>query len=188
MSDRVVIDERRTPSPVMRPARSDDAAAIASVHIASSDDAYAPLAGTWPQADHSARTALWAESLSGRTFVLVAEDTDGAVIGFVSGGAARRPETAVELELYVIHVLPGHRNRGVGSALWRAACRDLRGVELAPMYLDTLAELACSSFYERHGGEVVERRPMDFHGAERTHVTYRWSQGASSEAIDSPTR
>jgi hypothetical protein len=49
------------------------------------------------------------------------------------------------------------------------------------MFVDTLAELRACSFYERRGGQVVERRPMDFHGATRTHVTYLWSTGASSE-------
>ena len=45
-----------------------------------------------------------------------------------------------------------------------------------------VAELdGCCSFYERHGGQLTERRPIDFHGATRTHVTYLWPSGASSE-------
>jgi hypothetical protein len=49
------------------------------------------------------------------------------------------------------------------------------------MYVYTLAELACCSFYERHGGQLCERFPTDFHGAERTQVTYRWLSGVPSE-------
>jgi GNAT superfamily N-acetyltransferase len=170
-------------TPFLRRAEAIDAAAIASVHIASSDDAYAPLALAWPVADASARAAMWAESLrdhAERPLVLVAQH-DGAVVGFVGGGPARRKEAGAELEIYVIHVHPAHRGRAVGAALWRSACAELRGPGLAAMYVDTLAELRCCSFYERHGGQLVDRRPTDFHGATRTHVTYRWARGAPSD-------
>jgi ribosomal protein S18 acetylase RimI-like enzyme len=167
--------------PIVRSARLEDAAAIASIHIASSDDAYAPLAAEWHPADPAKRAAVWAKTLAeaGAALVLLAEDTDGTVIGFVSGGKARRTEPATELELHVIHVHPEHRGQGVGDALWSAACGEVRGSELTAMFVDTLAELRCCSFYERHGGELIERRPVSFQGAERTHVTYRWAHGVS---------
>ncbi len=167
--------------PSIRAARVDDAEAIASVHIASSDDAYAPLAAQWHPADAAARAAKWAKSIAEASplpLVIVADDARDGVIGFVSGGRARRVEPNAQLEIYVLHVLPAHRGRGVGDALWTAACRALRGSELTPIYVDTLAELRCCSFYERHGGVLVERKPIDFHGAARTHVTYRWPDGA----------
>ena len=167
---------------MVRAARIDDAEAIASVHIASSDEAYAPLAAEWASADTATRAARWEKSIAETTsrlpLVLVAEDTLGRVIGFVSGGHARRTEPAVPFEVYVIHVHPAHRGRAIGDALWIAACRELRGPQLAALYVDTLAELRCCSFYERHGGQLIERRRTDFHGATRTHVTYRWTDGA----------
>jgi ribosomal protein S18 acetylase RimI-like enzyme len=167
---------------VLRRARVGDAAAIASAHIASRDDAYAPLAAEWSADDTSARTKMWAKTLSDAKLllVIVAEDANGAVIGFVEGGPARRQEPAAELEIYVIHVHPKHRGQGLGDALWVAACEELRGPKLASMYVDTLAELRSCSFYARHGGQVVERRVTDLHGAARTHVTYRWADGVSS--------
>jgi ribosomal protein S18 acetylase RimI-like enzyme len=111
---------------------------------------------------------------------MVAEDARGMIIGFVGGGPARRPEPAAEREIYVIHVHPEHRGRGVGDALWCAACNELRGSSVVAVYVDTLAELRCCSFYARRGGTVVERRIVDFHGASRTHVTYRWARGVPS--------
>jgi hypothetical protein len=56
--------------------------------------------------------------------------------------------------------------------------RALAPFILSASSVDTLAELRCCSFYERHGGEIVERRPTGFYGATRTHVTYRWAEGA----------
>jgi ribosomal protein S18 acetylase RimI-like enzyme len=167
----------------IRSATVGDAAAISSVHVASRDDAYAPLAVSWPTDNASERTAMWLEILRKQDeypLVLVAE-LDGTVVGFVSGGSARRTEPGSELEIYVIHVHPAHRGRALGADLWSAACHALRGPALASMYVDTLAELRCCSFYERRGGHVAERRPIRFHGARRTHVTYRWASGAPSE-------
>jgi ribosomal protein S18 acetylase RimI-like enzyme len=154
-----------------------DAHAIALVHIASSDDSYAPLAAQWQSYDVKARAGTWEERLADeRRHTLVAQDASGQVVGFVTGGAARRPECA-ELEIYAIHVLPDLRGRGVGTGLWNAACAALRGPALASLYVDTLAELRACSFYERHGGQIVERKGTVFHGAQRTHVSYRWGRG-----------
>jgi ribosomal protein S18 acetylase RimI-like enzyme len=165
---------------LIRRARVVDAPAIAAIHIASSDDAYAPLAAVWPSADAAKRAAMWTETLSAedpRCPVFIAEDETGAVIGFCGAGPARRSEPLAEVEIHVIHVLPAYRGRGIGDALWKAICLETRGPNLASMYVDTLAELACCSFYESRGGEVIERRFADFHGATRTHVTFRWLRG-----------
>jgi ribosomal protein S18 acetylase RimI-like enzyme len=170
--------------PILRKAGVGDARAIALVHIASSDDVYAPLAGEWRAVDPDERAARWARSLGEENrLALVAEGADGTVIGFVSGGPARRQESDAEFEIYAIHVCPWHRGRGVGGAMWNAACRDLRGSRLAAMYVDTLAELRACSFYERHGGKVAERGVTTFHGAQRTHLTYRWASGLRSDSM-----
>ncbi|HWL89021.1 MAG TPA: GNAT family N-acetyltransferase [Polyangiaceae bacterium] len=140
------------------------------------------MAGSWPAADHDAHTVLWVESLrkrDGHTLVLVAE-IDGAVVGFVEGGPARRKDPGAEVEIYVMHVHPDHRGRAIGADLWDAACHVLRGPELASVYVDTLAELRCCSFYARRGGLRMEIRPRDFCGAPRTHVTYMWPKRTRS--------
>jgi ribosomal protein S18 acetylase RimI-like enzyme len=169
----------------VRGAGIDDAAAIAAVHVASSEEAYAPLAAEWSRGNLEARAAHWSAILAKESSerVMVAQDGTGLVVGFVGGGRARRPEPAAEVEIYVIHVHPDHRGRGVGGVLWTAVCSELRGPSLRATYVDTLAELRCCSFYARRGGQVVERRATDFHGATRTHVTYRWALGMA----DSPS-
>jgi GNAT superfamily N-acetyltransferase len=170
----------------IRDASVRDAEAIARVHIESSEDAYAPLARTWIAPDREQRTRAWAERLAAEAsdatrFVLVAE-VDGELVGFLSAGPSRRQDVDADLEIYVIHVLPLHRGRDVGGALWRAACPRLRGPGLRSMHVQTLAELRCCSFYEARGGKIVERRPGEFHGAAVTEVVYHWSPGHSSEA------
>jgi ribosomal protein S18 acetylase RimI-like enzyme len=169
---------------VIREARASDGAQIVRVHIESTADAYAPLAGTWPTQDLDAKRAHWAARLEdsqrdAKRVDLVA-DLAGSVVGFVSAGVCRRADIA-EVEIYVIHVLPEHRGTGFGRRLWSEACKRIRGEALCSMYVATLAELRCCSFYERHGGEVASRRPRSFLGAAVTDVVYIWPAGRSNE-------
>ncbi|MFO0735000.1 MAG: GNAT family N-acetyltransferase [Labilithrix sp.] len=144
-----------------------DASRIAAAHVASANDAYAPLAAQWAAVDLTEHTEAWSATLaSGPGVVWVAASLDG----FVHGGPARRTEPGVSHEVYAIHVLPAQRGTGLGAALWTAIRDELGGA----LYVDTLAELPCCRFYERHGGERIEERPTDFRGAARTHVTYRF--------------
>ena len=63
-----------------------DAAAIAQVHVESSEEAYAPLAEAWTPGDVEERARQWGLRLAappdGPWFALVAE-RDGAVAGFI---------------------------------------------------------------------------------------------------------
>jgi hypothetical protein len=68
----------------------------------------------------------------------------------------------------------------VGALLWQEGCRRLRGGALRSMFVSTLAELRCCSFYERHGGQVLRRKPLSFYGAERTEVIYCWPAGRAN--------
>ena len=59
---------------VVRKADISDARGIALVHIASSDDTYAPLAAEWQSDDEGERTARWAKILSEQNrLVMIAE-------------------------------------------------------------------------------------------------------------------
>lgn len=167
----------------VRAATPADAAAIARVHVESSEDAYAPLAGQWTADDVETRAQQWSSRLAGPSddpwFALVAE-RDGEVVGFVAAGPARRGDVEAEVEVYVIHVLLRHRGVGIGARLWAAACERVRGPELRSMYVATFAELRCCSFYEARGGEVAERVPGDFKGGRVTKVVYLWRRGRTS--------
>jgi L-amino acid N-acyltransferase YncA len=178
------------PRASIREARLSDVRAIARVHIESSQEAYAPLAKQWPAPDLSARAAKWESwletSQTDPTRVDLVADVEGSIVGFISAGSARRKEAGADVEVYVVHVLPQHRGKSLGSQLWVAANKQARGESLRGMYVDTFAELRCCSFYEAHGGEVVSRTPRVFHGGDVTGVVYAWPLGRSSEPLRVP--
>jgi len=161
-----------------------DAAAIARVHIESSEDAYAPLAKEWSGPDLDGRTRAWngwltaAQSDLGRVDLVAVAGSE--VVGFVTVGLARRHDVTAKLEVYVMHVLPDHRGKGVGGRLWKEGCTRSRGENLRSVYVETFAELRCCSFYEARGGEPVLSTPASFKGGSVTRVVYLWRTGKLS--------
>src|SRR5690606_29770430 len=131
--------------------------------VASSADAYRPLAREWKALDEAEQARKWADWLTATQDdpmrVEMVAEVGGDVVGFATAGPARRDDLETNLELYVIHVLPSHRGRGVGGRLWSAVCGEVRGAERKSLYVATYAELRCCSFYEARGGELVEREP-----------------------------
>ena len=168
----------------IREARASDAEAIARVHLKSSEDAYAPLAREWRGPDLEANTARWHKWLGADPDLLRLDlllELEGNVVAFVGGGSARRSDIGADVEIRVIHVLPEFRGKGLGAQLWSAATKRLRGEQLRSMYVATLAELRCCSFYEAHGGAVASRSARDFHGNAATDVIYLWPLGHPSK-------
>ena len=169
----------------VREAGTFDAEGIARVDIESSQVSFAPLARHWPPPDLAARAAWWASlleaSLADSKRVDFVATVDDLVVGFVGGGPARRSDVPARVEIYVIHVLPDNRGNGIGGQLWNVACGLLRGTSRAPLYVETLAELRCCSFYETHGGEVLTRNPSTLHGGVVTQLVYIWPEGTSNE-------
>lgn len=162
---------------VIRHARQFDAASIARVHIASSDDSLAPLAREWPASDFERRTEQWVARLQDAKRLNMVATVADQVVGFIGGGPPRQQDIPRGVEIYVVHVLPTHRRAGIGGKLWDFACTTLRGPAPAPLYLETLAELPCCNFYDARGGEVLTRTAGTFFGGEVTYLGYYWPAG-----------
>ena len=108
---------------MIREARAADAKAIGRVHVAGWQTAYqgivpeAYLAGLNPED----RRAFWQRILAepdSKSIVLVAEDPQGRIVGFASGGSERDHEVAeYDGELYAIYLYPDARRQGIGLSL-----------------------------------------------------------------------
>ncbi|HXG77611.1 MAG TPA: GNAT family N-acetyltransferase [Gaiellaceae bacterium] len=117
---------------LVRDAAQADAHAIAHVHTATWQEAYAHVFPAHRLAGlvEEHRAARWQESLASpqpRSHTLVAE-LAGEVVGFAHVGPSRDPEANGDLdaELYAIYVLPEAWGRGVGRALMAQVLRRLR--------------------------------------------------------------
>jgi ribosomal protein S18 acetylase RimI-like enzyme len=139
---------------VIRPARADDAAALAGVEVRGWWHAYASYVDHERLAEHTvaSRTERWRELLAGGTDTAVAE-VEGRVAGFASIGVPRLadPDPGVG-ELYAIYVDPPAQGAGVGTALLVDAERRLRehGFERALLSVFEANGLA-RAFYRARG-------------------------------------
>ncbi|MGI8678300.1 MAG: GNAT family N-acetyltransferase [Jatrophihabitans sp.] len=138
----------------IRPATTDDADAIAVVHVRSWQATYR---GTFADEfldtmDVAGRAARWRENLAEPQdpHVLVAESESG-VKGFAAVGSSRDDDAdAATGELWAIYADPEAQGTGVGRALMRAVLAVLDGYEQATLWVLTGNERAIR-FYECAG-------------------------------------
>lgn len=144
----------------LRQANEADAASIAAIHVASWRDAYAAILDPdflrGPIEDE--RLGLWVERLREPVpgqIVQIAEDEDGAAIGFVC--AFRNADSQWGSIIDNLHVVPDLRGHGVGEGLLRSAASLLeRQGAAGGLFLWVFsANVAALRFYQRLGGKVV---------------------------------
>ena len=142
-------------SVAFRDAVSEDARAIAEVHVASWRWAYrGQLAGeTLDALDVTAREVRWRGAIADpATIVLVAVE-DGSIVGFASAGPTRDDDTPPSTgELGAIYLVERAVGRGVGRGLLERAVEGMRssGFNKASLWVLDTNERA-RRFYERAG-------------------------------------
>jgi ribosomal protein S18 acetylase RimI-like enzyme len=145
---------------VIRPARADDAPAIAGVQVRAWWHAYADIVDHEHLASRTvaARTERWREILAGSRSETAVAEVDGRVAGFASVGAPMhaKPEPGLG-ELHAIYVDPPAQGAGVGTALLADAERRLggRGFDRALLSVFEANGLA-RAFYRAHGWREEE--------------------------------
>lgn len=159
---------------LVRPARREDAAAIADVHVRTWQAAYEHIFGAERLAGiGDRRRAQWKEWLADpeqRWQVLVAEEA-ARVVGFASVGASRDEDGKGELA--AIYVLPEAWGSGAGAALMATALEELSGYSSATLWVLEDNPRA-RRFYEREGWILDGgRRDEEFLGVTVAEVRYR---------------
>jgi L-amino acid N-acyltransferase YncA len=165
---------------VIRPAKKDDAAAIAKIHVETWRSTYA---GLLPDnlllrmnvAEHEAR--WWRHALARyrrNHFVYVAETKEDGVIGFGSGGPSREPELAYKGEIYTLYLGDEHHGLGFGKRLFCALAERSMRDRGNSLIVWVLAGNPARFFYESMGGRPVARRPGVMAGAKIEELAYGW--------------
>ncbi|WP_135467089.1 GNAT family N-acetyltransferase [Crenalkalicoccus roseus] len=188
----------------IRRARPSDAAAIGAVHVATWRSAYAGVLPDHYLANLSVmrHAAGYEQAVADRrnghaVFVAIASGADappghewregGVVIGFASGGRARRPGLA-EGEIETIYVLDDYRDRGVGRRLMRAMAAHLAAVGCRSAMLWVLEANPTRWFYQRLGGRPVARESIRFAGQPLEQIAYAWDPIETLLAATAPAK
>ncbi len=170
------------PNYAVRLATEADLPTVAGIHIASWQDAYKGVVPDALLANRSVEGSLsgWRSTFAKYPAnITVATAQDGAIHGFCCAGPVvdTAKNAPFEFQIYGLHVLPASRQRGIGSALLRAAFARARESErMRSAIVWTLRDLQLSRrFYEREGGQVVKTDVWSIDGTALPEVAYGWA-------------
>lgn len=163
----------------IREATVDDAAAIATVHVAAWKETYRGIV-TDEVLDNLSiqrRTEQWVNSLSdeGSTYhrAFVAE-MDGQVMGFSNYGLPQEKDSGFDGELFAIYILQSAHKLGIGTLLVEAVVRGMRDLGYKSMMVWVLRDNPARGFYERLGGVYLYEKPIDIGGLQLMETAYGW--------------
>ena len=173
----------------IRIANVHDAAAIANIHVESWHTTYKGIVPDefLARLSYVQREQLWRQVLtdpSKPSYVYVAEDDSGKVVGFVAGGPERSGDPVYTGELYAIYLLAPYQGQGIGRQLAITLVKRLMQEGMTALLLWVLAENSSWKFYEQLGGRPVYEKTVSIGGVPLMEVAYGWQ--AAHTLIEPP--
>jgi L-amino acid N-acyltransferase YncA len=165
---------------MIRPARVEDAAAIARVSVDVWRTTYkgivpaAHLANLSYQRREQMWMNAWAQS-ERRNFIAVALNDQDEVVGFINGGPQRDArDNAFVAELYAIYLLDHYHGNGLGRRLTQALASYLVAQNLCSMTVVVLADNPACQFYQALGAQYVRSQDVEIGGVTLLEQVYGW--------------
>ncbi|RAP76139.1 GNAT family N-acetyltransferase [Paenibacillus montanisoli] len=145
---------------IMRMASIDDCEGIAKVHLESWKTTYAGII---------ADSYLAGLTLEGRIrnrllafnhpqpdeMTFVAEEPDGRIVGFISGGKCREADLVYDAEVYAVYLLKEAQGLGYGRRFFTKMAAALKARGYSSLMLWVLRDNPALHFYEKMGGAVI---------------------------------
>ena len=165
----------------LRPARANDAAAIARVHVDSWRTTYVGIVPDQHLASlsYESREQRWRERLAApdpTQFIYVAETDTGQVVGFAMGGPERENDTVYKGELYGLYLLQEYQRRGIGRQCVATIARRLQQDGFTNMLIWVLAENPACAFYTALSGKPAREKTVTIGGKELREIGYGWDR------------
>lgn len=163
----------------IRIAGREDAVLIAHMHAASWKDAYRNILPEEYLEDNleAEREKHWhnkMNELSGNDFVLIAEENK-TPIGFISVWEVNDGDYDAFVDN--LHVLPGEKSKGRGSALMAYAAERLIRLNKRSFYLWVLdPNIPARRFYERIGGIAKDKSMFEINGVKIPETRFVWTE------------
>lgn len=163
----------------IRPARVEDALGIARMHVDSWRTTYRGIVPNHvlDTMTYERREQAWTKGLSNRErnrFDYIAEDEQGQIVGFVTGGPLRDGDASYENELHAIYLLKEAQGQGLGRRLLLTFMERLVQEGSNAMLLWVFADNPARRFYEAMGGHYLSAQPMEIGGVTIEEVSYGW--------------
>jgi L-amino acid N-acyltransferase YncA len=160
----------------IRKAELTDAKEIAKVHVNSWKTTYADIIPDeyLNNLVYEGREKLWKENIP-NSEVFVAENEEGKIVGFSSGGKERSGKYPDYTgELYAIYILKEYQGNGLGKLLVKAIIEELQQSNFSSMIVLVLADNSSRLFYEKLGGEKIDTIEVNIFGKKLNELVYGW--------------
>lgn len=164
---------------LIREASMKDVKGIAKVHVDSWKSTYK---GIVPESYlntlvYEEREKLWESAFAdGREpeCLFVAEDNEGNIVGFASGGAERTKKYGYNGELYAIYLLESSHGQGVGTKLLQQVAYKLKELGYTDMLVWVLKDNPSVAFYQSFEPEKVDKEKITISGKELEEWAFGW--------------
>lgn len=151
--------------------------AVAKVHVRSWQESFAGLV---PQSVMDRITVESRINAFEKRFqtdyyrMFVAEVADLGIVGFADCGLPREEIDSYQAELYAIFLLPEFQGSGVGRRLFSLCLEAVVKSGKSSMYLLAFEASPYRPFYDKMGGQLVMKRPVEIEGTTFDAVVYGW--------------
>ncbi|MDX2255451.1 MAG: GNAT family N-acetyltransferase [Pseudanabaenaceae cyanobacterium bins.39] len=165
---------------IVRKATHNDVPAIAKVHVDTWRIAYQGIVPDDYLANLSYEQSadgwyqLFSPDLEGGYFTYVAEQENGEIVGFATGGRERTGNPTYKGELTTIYILQNHQGKGIGRCLVGAVVESLHLLGMKSMLIWVLMDNPACQFYAALGGKRVYEKEVEIGGKPLTEVAYGW--------------
>ena len=153
-----------------------DAEGIAKVHVDSWKTTYANIVPDefLNTLSYEEREQIWKNNIS-LSNVYVAENKEGKIIGFSSGGKERSIKYKdFKGELYAIYISEKYQGQGIGKLLVKPIIDELKKLELYSMLVLVLEDNDSRYFYEALGGKKIDVIEVVISGKKLNELVYGW--------------
>jgi GNAT superfamily N-acetyltransferase len=163
----------------IRKAELDDAAGIATVHVASWKETYRGIVPDefLDNLSIQRRTEQWTNSLSNPSnlyhLAFVAE-MKGQIVGFSNYGFPQEKDAEFDGELYAIYLLKSAQGQRIGRMLFAETLRGLLELGSSSMLVWVLKDNPTRGFYEHLGGVYLREKQIEIGGKELMEIAYGW--------------
>jgi len=174
---------------VVRPARGEDAAAIARVEVETWRATYPGILPDRVLVGMSLerQRGSWAGLIRYRPGdVLVAEREDWGLVGFGNCGAQRDTNLPFDGEVFTLYVAPEAQNQGIGRDLLRAMFARLLEKGRGSALIWVISANPSRFFYERQGGKRALFRKIRVGGELVDAIAYAWPDLTKVAGIPGP--
>lgn len=160
----------------IRVANPTDAEQIAFVHIDSWRTTYRRILtdNFLDKMNLKERTNYWSKILTNKSESVFVAD-NGKVIGFAAAGESSNKK-CFDCILYAIYILQQYQKNNIGRQLLRATVKYLQTNGHKSMYVWVLQDNNSKTFYERLGGEIIDKKEIEIDGQKHIEIAYGWSE------------